>query len=255
VASVVSLILTISVPFASEVLYIATSGTCISNGDGNQCNPYLTVRAGVARFEEVVIGLVFLIAVWFALTRRQTGVFSEPTSIAGLAVLLQEPELIETLQRASKSQGPELEHFFRGRKYGIGQIGGGEEQRTALVAIHQQTSDGMPASQEKGNITVSHAIAQESLQDAAELNPGRHSVLNPFVILLILLILAGLVVLIIYYRLVGTPGSFESFMDSQSMGIRFLMTTIGVLIKTYWTSLERGRVFLFQTFVSIPPSG
>jgi hypothetical protein len=136
VASVVSLILTISVPFASEVLYIATSGTCTSNGDGNQCNPYFTVRIGVARFEEVVIGLVFLMAVWFALTRRQSGVFSEPTSIAGLEVLLQEPELVKTLQCASRiSQRPELGHFFLEKKYGIERIGGGEEQRTVLATI------------------------------------------------------------------------------------------------------------------------
>ncbi|TGO44366.1 hypothetical protein BOTNAR_0842g00010 [Botryotinia narcissicola] len=86
VASVVSLILTISFPFASEVLYIATSGTCTSTGDGNKYRPYLKVRIGIARFEEVVLGLVFLMAVWFALTRRQSGVFNKPTSIAGLAV-------------------------------------------------------------------------------------------------------------------------------------------------------------------------
>jgi hypothetical protein len=89
--------------------------------------------------------------------------------------------------------------------------------------------------------------------ETAELKPSRHSVLNPIVILLVLFILAGLVILIIYYHLVGTPSGFESFMDSQSMGVRFLMTTIGVLIKTYWTSLERGRVFPFPTFLSVPP--
>lgn len=89
--------------------------------------------------------------------------------------------------------------------------------------------------------------------ETAELKPSRHSVLNPIVILLVLFILAGLVILIIYYHLVGTPSGFESFMDSQSMGVRFLMTTIGVLIKTYWTSPERGRVFPFPTFLSVPP--
>jgi hypothetical protein len=84
----------------------------------------------------VVIGLVFLMAVWFALTRRQSGVFSEPTSIAGLEVLLQEPELVKTLQRASRiSQRPELGHFFLEKKYGIERIGGGEEQRTVLATI------------------------------------------------------------------------------------------------------------------------
>jgi hypothetical protein len=51
---------------------------------------------------------------------------------------------------------------------------------------------------------------------------------------------AGLGVLILYYCFVGTSSGFESFLDSQSGGVRFTTTTIGVIIKSYWTSLEKG---------------
>ena len=54
-------------------------------------------------------------------------------------------------------------------------------------------------------------------------------------------VLAGLGVLIFHYRFVGTSSGFESFMDSQSVGVRFKMTTIGIIIKSYWTSLEKGN--------------
>jgi len=43
----------------------------------------------------------------------------------------------------------------------------------------------------------------------------------------------------IQFILARTLSGLESFMDSQSMGVRFLMTTIGVLIKTYGTSLNK----------------
>lgn len=54
-------------------------------------------------------------------------------------------------------------------------------------------------------------------------------------------VLAGLGVWILYYRFVGTSSGFESFMESQSVGVRFMMTTVGVIIKTYWTSLKKGK--------------
>lgn len=42
-ASLVSLVLTLSVPFASEVLYIGTKGVCSSSTPGEDCQPYLAI--------------------------------------------------------------------------------------------------------------------------------------------------------------------------------------------------------------------
>lgn len=46
-------------------------------------------------------------------------------------------------------------------------------------------------------------------------------------------------VLILYYRFVGTPSGFETFIDSQSVGVRLMMTTVGVVIRSYWTLVEK----------------
>jgi hypothetical protein len=63
-ASLVSLILTVTVPFASEVLYIGTKGTC----PGDDCQPYLASRLVLAKLEEGLIGavlcLVFVLAIF-----------------------------------------------------------------------------------------------------------------------------------------------------------------------------------------------
>jgi hypothetical protein len=69
--------------------------------------------------------------------------------------------------------------------------------------------------------------------------------MEPVIVSCACFVLTGLGVLILYYRFVGTSSAFESFMDSQSFGVHFLMTSIGVILKLYWTSLEKGRLTLF----------
>ena len=43
----------------------------------------------------------------------------------------------------------------------------------------------------------------------------------------------GLISLIIYCRLNRANNGLERFMDTQGFGVRFLFTTIGVLLKLY----------------------
>ncbi|KAH7095906.1 hypothetical protein FB567DRAFT_513705 [Paraphoma chrysanthemicola] len=53
--------------------------------------------------------------------------------------------------------------------------------------------------------------------------------------------LVGVLVLIVYYAFISTPeqgGRLEDFMNSQSFGVRLLMTAMGLLIKTYWGWVE-----------------
>ena len=48
--------------------------------------------------------------------------------------------------------------------------------------------------------------------------------------------------MILYYRFVSKPGTnnhFEDFMNSQSFGIKFFMTCIGLAIKLYWGAVEK----------------
>ena len=92
-SSVVALVISICVPLASETLYISTSGTCSSTEDGSDCEPSLASRPALARVEQALVGVIFLIvaylAVWYR--RRQSGIYAEATSIVGVATLLHDP--------------------------------------------------------------------------------------------------------------------------------------------------------------------
>ncbi|KAH8799705.1 hypothetical protein F5884DRAFT_810952 [Xylogone sp. PMI_703] len=53
----------------------------------------------------------------------------------------------------------------------------------------------------------------------------------------LMLLLSGLIVVIIYYKMVYADTGLERFMDSQGFGVRFLFTAIGVIIKQYWSKV------------------
>lgn len=101
-ASFISLILTIGVPFASEILYIGTTGVCDSTSSGVECNPYLAVRPSIAEFEAACMMMSFILVSGLAIAyqRRVAVVHSEATSIAGLAVLLNDAAVIDILRQS-----------------------------------------------------------------------------------------------------------------------------------------------------------
>lgn len=84
---------------------------------------------------------------------------------------------------------------------------------------------------------------QEILDEKAPYQISQHNpvVLSPYAVCLAGLCLGGLMILILCYRFIGTPSGFETFMDSQSVGVRLMMTKFGVLIRSYWTLVEKGE--------------
>jgi hypothetical protein len=59
----------------------------------------------------------------------------------------------------------------------------------------------------------------------------------------LIVVLVGLAVLSVYYKLEYNPNSgFERFMDSEGFGVRFLFTLVGVIISRYWTGIFQGEL-------------
>lgn len=122
-SSAVALVISISVPLASETLYISTTGTCSSTGDGGDCQPSLALRPALARVEQAVMGAIFFIVAYLAIRyrRRQSGIHAEATSIAEVATLLHDPILLDDLGRIQpQASASEIEKLFKGRRYGLG---------------------------------------------------------------------------------------------------------------------------------------
>jgi hypothetical protein len=50
----------------------------------------------------------------------------------------------------------------------------------------------------------------------------------------------GILTIVTYYHQSSAKTGFERFMDSQGFGVRFMMTAVGVLLKSLWSTIDQG---------------
>lgn len=241
-ASFISLILTIGVPFASEILYIRTTGVCNSTTSGAECKPYLAVRSSIAKFEAAILAISFILvsALGIVYQKREAVIHSEGTSIAGLAVLLNDTSFINTLRQSMNQSSTANTELLDRYYYTIAQIQGpGQSQEVLPIGIRLRPKLNNTRHIQHPNLSQN----QEILDEKAPYQISQHNpvVLSPYAVCFAGLCLGGLMILILCYRFIGTPSGFETFMDSQSVGVRLMMTTFGVLIRSYWTLVEKGE--------------
>jgi Protein of unknown function (DUF3433) len=210
-----SLIITVCTAFASEVLYISTSGDCgikpNATGSSNEdCIPALTLRPWLAWFLSVLIFFIFAftIIILFLLCRRTSGIFAEATSIAGIGALYSQT----------------LDNEFTA----------GSVHPSARYAL---TYDDRLDSRHIIRRLLSPSMSSSDIQPAKNKSKRRSIATHPVILVAIFIYLGGIIAIIAYYRFVSKPGmgnSLEDFFDSQSFGVRLFMNILGLSIKMYW---------------------
>jgi hypothetical protein len=211
---------TLCTAFAPEVLYIRTTGDCGPTTDGSKCIPHLAIRGPLAWAIGGVVFAAFVVALLLAFKqrKRESKLYAEATSIAGIATLITDPELPRIIAQAD-SDPYLLERYtldtlrmVNGREaYGI--VGETRPERTATYAYHP-------------------AVARHYATPIFLKWP-------PLALLGILQL--GMLILIVYYRYISKiePGNgFESFMNSESFGVKLLFSIVGLTIRSYWSLLD-----------------
>lgn len=222
IGSVNMILITICTTFASETLHISTTGTACqviidpTTSANNDCRMQLAMHPILAW----VLGMVlfatfaFTVVLILKLRGRVSGLFAEAASIAGVA----------TLYNSSLVQGFSQSLRDSSSRYGLT----ASENETGMNSI----VDLPPAS-------IQSTPYQQSSTSASKKN-GHFSV-HPAALSLFWVYLVGVLIIILYYRFASKPGmgnGLETFMDSQSFGVRLFMTCIGLAIKFYWGSVE-----------------
>jgi hypothetical protein len=237
-------------PLASETIFIGLTGSCTSSDAGSKCGATLSVSPVVARVTEALLGImaVLTLLVIVATHKRYFTGFSDPRSIAGLATLFQRPDVLEDFRRARLfSSNKEFHKNIASYRYrithyqdddgiqslGLVRLGGSHHSETQIMlAEHSVHNAGFAESPDYG---------QERTDVPTKVSDNKSSLWPRYVsIATFAAILSGLLSLIVYYRKVQAPSGFETFMDSQGFGVRFLFTLTGVLVKTFWDRLFRG---------------
>jgi hypothetical protein len=213
-------LVTICTLFAAETLYLTGVGDgcgVIVDAEGEfnrNCDIVLAMRPALAFFLGVVLiaMVVMTLIATNTLRRRSSGVLAEATSIAGIASLGNE----HLLQGFSRSLSNPTRRYTLARAHDTGTV--------SIVDL--------------AHTAPSHTLAISANEKRKQ---SHWEMRLPFLILLFLFQI-GILVLILYYRFVSHPGTnnpLETFMDSESFGVRFFMTLLGLGCKVYWGWIEK----------------
>ena len=270
-----SLIVLILAPLSSETVFLAYVGSsnCDPFKSRETCIPQVSVFPLAARIVQGILAFVAILTfgLLIALFRLKTGVYANPLSIATLAALFQDQRVVDDFRKIESYYPPEAREFrktLEGQRYRIGQyVDSDRQHRYGLYSLSEAPYDPhpnkaapppYPQDQPKHPLfaqkTAYTSVSVNPLDDPDPLSPHAPRFLAPqdrkrprewftytthtACILLFTCSVLGLLFLLIYYNALPNTRAFEQFMTSGSFGVNFLFTSLGVVIKMYWTVLD-----------------
>ncbi|KAI1774741.1 hypothetical protein F4818DRAFT_442227 [Hypoxylon cercidicola] len=223
-------------PFSSEAIRIQLHGCEEGTRTAGSCAITLGVSLfpSLATLALLMFMLLMLLLIAILLKSWKTGVASNPWSMCGIASLATNPGLLRMLSESAtdgkvlrqklESQGFRIHRWEneRGLQYGIclNEDEAGKHPDSLLSSSAQEAKPG-EAQWHKPPMTM------------------RYWVRGLFVAFS-----CGILALIVYYESGTWVNSFEDFMDSESFGVHFLFTSIGVVVNIFWKALFEGVAIL-----------
>ncbi|KAF7874897.1 hypothetical protein EAF04_002071 [Stromatinia cepivora] len=219
VTSLISIIMLVVAPLASQVMVVVESNYCVGTGL-TICDSW-GIYPNIARVLEGLLGSValFVLFLMIAGLRRNTGVYSEPLSLVGLAVMYRETPL--SFQAINDGQASQKEGRSHIPVQGY----------TSLLTVKTDMARKTPDS----------ALLRSKRRDGSK-KTFLSKVWNGIKIRLIhlggLCLLCGILsVVAVYYQTDANTG-FNRFMNSQGFGVRFLMTALGTGTNLLWSRID-----------------
>ncbi|KAI0100282.1 hypothetical protein GGR51DRAFT_358806 [Nemania sp. FL0031] len=230
-ASLLSLASAVLIPVSagSVTLDLRGDGCKLGGSSASNCAYVLSVSPTVAKAAIGILAVMSLATILLVIVvgRWRLGVYTNPWSMSTLASLSANPE-VQRLMLDAAEGADKLKHLDFKLDYYRGTKG---HMEYGIVALDRFNGTGLSSS-ESTPLTSRHENGE---------GPRRkHS--SPFFMLGIigrlcsLFVLGGVLVLVLYYALTGGDTAFERFIDSDSFGVQFLFSSLGVIISLLWSS-------------------
>ena len=186
----ISLIILRLAPLASETVFVGFIGECSAQTDRRNYFPMLSVFPVTARLLQGILAFVSIMAVALAIAikTKESGVYANSLSIAGLATLFQNNYLIEDFRRlnAYLPTSKAIRNSLQGNRYAIDTYGEADRSLAYGITItHHNTlpiGPGQKVSSLDGNNyasiafhTVDESPAPASKPSSSPLGSSRHS--------------------------------------------------------------------------------
>ena len=199
-----------------------------------------SVNRRASRALEAFLGLtaILILGITWIQHTRSSGVNANPSSIAAIASLQYEPEVLELFQNLeSEATNRQLRRKVCG-KFKLASSPTSGTIRTKLLRI--ETSEELKLNLAYGRSLDSCSTAKRTPPIFYK-NKLRASPETLRDIGFILFMLGVLVVVLAYYLDYG-DSRFNLFMTSDTAGPRLVMTLFGIIINSHWKRIERGKL-------------
>jgi hypothetical protein len=222
-------------PIAPETVAIQTIGGCTSG-----CSGFIRILIPGARVIQGILGIMSILSIVLIvlLLRRRMMVSSDPRSIAGVASLFFDPSVQQDFKEhgVAASQST-LKAALSGSAYRLSFLT--RYDGVNLTALIKTRAREISPVQSLYKHDYSSLGWNRIVQQAPRYR-GLASIL--------FLLLVGLEALIITYYFTGGETGFENFMSGQGFGVRFLFTSIGIIISSYWDRVFQSKSGLYGSF-------
>lgn len=249
-SGLISIVAVALAPLATETVFIGFQGRCTPETGREACVPQLNVYPVAARVLQGILSFMALLtlALAWSLHRGKTGLRANAQSIAGLAALFQNKQVVEDFRRLNPhyTTSKMISSALRDNRYRIAAFFD-EDGASAygLVKCNHDSALMDPNYRTAFLRGKKYASVNVTATEDQE-RPKKHRTFSSYfthkaTIVIFGAFIAGLEALVIYYNQTGRDTGFERWMDSQSFGVAFLFTALGVLIKLFWTHLDDGK--------------
>ncbi|KAH8593644.1 hypothetical protein B0O99DRAFT_596145 [Bisporella sp. PMI_857] len=259
-SSLISVTILALTPLSSEALFVSLSGKCGPNMA--PCRAVWGIYPLLARIIEGMLAFIAILLVLMIIFQffRKSGVYSEPLSIAGHAVLLANSPLLSSLGDIdSRASNKQLKEILAGKRYKLGDFTSYDgRQSYGIIPADPDMEAGFASVVNLGKRKQYHLVHNPniSLSLSPPLSPPAyhkiphthaiddkptllHQIKAKFLPILVFVLSAGLFVLITYYHFSKIETGFDHFMSSMGFGVRFMMAALGVLLNLMWSSIDQ----------------
>lgn len=222
----------IIITLAPEAISIHTIGTCNTKSKG--CTGKIGVLTPAARTIEALLCVIAILTFYliFALRKRKLNLRANPSSIAGLATLFWNFDIRKDFTSTQPPTTDEqLQRALRAYRFSLNTVTYPDGISLLGFIKESDNNSQIPADCQKHEY--------EALEWTLKMAPAHRLKASIFFVFL-----AALATLIVAYRYTGGDNGFETFMDSQGFGVRFLFTLIGVTINLFWSTVFQGTNLL-----------
>lgn len=316
-SSIISMGIMTLAPLSSETFFVSLSGNCGYISTGN-CYATWGIYTLLARTIEGILALIIVLTTFLIIlgVHRNSGVFADPLSIAGLTTLSGRPETLRKFRAIdSMASNAKLKSELASLKfkfamdlrdndlcYGISIIEGVNEKNLGKILaksssetvllpehtlLHQlgerslsfrssvmsfielhddldhigkmspnneeraittnearkaNTTSGLAESTTRMEIRRYTTINSENIRALESTGAGRKAIANRILYIGAFTSLGGFIATIMYYRLNRVENAFSRYIDSRGFGVRLIMTIIGVLVKLFFESVDKGKL-------------